>query len=121
MAKGLEKHRERQAAIGRAGKTLARRSGRACEFCEDKGELRAFDTDPESEPSPDSLALLCARCRRLAEGEKQDPRTLRFLEGAIWNEVPAVKQTALAMLRTLTCDWAKEAVETVEGMGEFDE
>ncbi|RME70858.1 MAG: hypothetical protein D6776_11050 [Planctomycetota bacterium] len=117
MAKGYEAHRERLEAIARLGKPLARRAGRRCEWCEaeaggEHGDLRPYDHVPDAEPSLDTLALLCARCRGLIEGERADPRALRFLEGAIWHEVAAVREPAVALLRTLDADWAREALET---------
>ena len=96
MAKGYDEHQARQAAIGRLGKSLARRSGRRCEWCEGKDDLRPYDHRPKREPSEETLALLCRDCRETLAGETRDPQSLRFLEGAIWSEIPAVREPALA-------------------------
>jgi hypothetical protein len=113
MARSLDRHQARVAEIGRLGKNLARRATRRCEWCEDRDELRTFDAAPNSEPTLETLALLCARCREVAGGRSDDPRTLRFLEGAVWSEVPAVRDPAIAVVKTLDCAWAREALETL--------
>ncbi len=116
MAKGYEAHQQRLAEINRLGKALARRAGRRCEWCEAPsggahGELRPYDHAPEAPPSLETLALLCERCRGLIAGERADARTLRFLEGAIWHEAPAVSEPAIALLTRLDADWARAALE----------
>lgn len=111
MAKGLEKHKQRVSEIQSFGKDLARRAGRKCELCEEPGTLHPFDTDVEAEPSLETLLLLCERCTKLVDGEAQDPRTLRFLEGSAWSEVDIVKTTARTLLRAVDADWARDAAE----------
>ena len=113
MAKSLERHRAHVAEINRLGKDLARRASRRCEWCEGRDELRTFDAVPDGEPTLETLALLCERCREVARGRKDDPRTLRFLEGAIWSEVPAIRDPAIAVVKALECAWAREALETL--------
>ncbi|MHC4831143.1 MAG: hypothetical protein ACYTFT_12455, partial [Planctomycetota bacterium] len=92
---------------------LARRASSQCEWCESKDGPRAYDTAPEAEPSLDTLVLLCERCRDIADGQSADPRTLRFLEGAIWSEVPAIKEPAVEALGRLEVEWAKEALDMI--------
>lgn len=111
MAKGLEKHRARQDAIQVHGKDLARRAGKKCELCDGEGDLRPYDTAPASEPSLDTLLLACARCRDLAEGGKADERELRFLETAVWHELPHVAKTARAILGRVDAPWARATLE----------
>ncbi len=113
MAKGREKHQARLDAISLQGKDLARRAKRTCEFCEGRGDLRAVDGDENAEPSLETLALACERCRAVLDGRKDDERTLRFLETAIWNEEPVVARLAKQMLASVDADWARAALEMV--------
>lgn len=115
MARGLDKHRERQDAIAFWGKDLARRAGRTCELCDGTGDLRPFDVDPEEEPGLQTLALICERCRDVLAGTDADPRTLRFLETAIWSELPPVAELARRMLARIDEPWAREALEAAGG------
>ena len=110
MAKGLDKIREREADIAFHGKDLARRAGRVCELCGAGDGLRPYDTAPESEPSLDTLFLCCQRCRALAQGDTGDPRTLRFLETAVWSELEQVQRVARQILRSVDADWARDTL-----------
>lgn len=111
MAKGREKHEARVAEIGLLGKDLARRASQRCELCEGKDDLRVYDTAPDEEPTLDTLALLCARCRGLAEGKREPQETLRFLESAIWSPHPGVASVARAALARVDAGWARMALE----------
>ena len=111
VAKGKEKHQARLQAIQLLGKDLARRARRKCELCETAGELRTHDLAPDDEPALGSVVLLCERCRELAAGQAQDARTLRFLEGAVWNEEPAVAGLARTLLGDVDADWARDTLE----------
>ena len=111
MARGYDKHRERLDEIGRLGKNLARRAKRKCELCEATDDLRPHDLDPDSEPTLDTLVLLCERCRAVADGRRDDPRTLRFLEGAVWSEVPAAAGLARTLVAEVDADWARNTLE----------
>ena len=113
MAKGKEKHQARLDAIGLLGKDLARRARRKCELCEQGGELRPHDLAPDDVPSLESLALLCERCRELATGGEQDPRTLRFLETAMWSEQAHVATLARSLLGAMDVGWARDALELI--------
>lgn len=111
MAKGREKHQARLDAVGLLGKDLARRAARNCELCGGKGDLRPYDTAPDEEPSMDTLALLCERCRAIAGGRDDPPETLRFLEEAIWSSYGGVAKTAQAVLKRVDAGWARAALE----------
>ena len=113
MAKGRQKHQARLEAIQLQGKDLARRAKRKCEFCEGGDDLRIFDGDEDAEPTLASLVLACARCRGVLEGQKEDERSLRFLETAIWNEQPVIARLAKDMLLQVDADWARAALELV--------
>ncbi len=114
MAKGREKHQARLDAIAWLGKDLARRASRRCELCGDNHDLRPYDAEPEvREPTMDTVALLCSRCRAVADGRPDDPQSLRFLENSMWSEVPAVRETSKRILRRLNADWARQALDLV--------
>jgi hypothetical protein len=71
----------------------------------------AWDQHPDDEPNMDRLALLCGRCRELAEGKKADLNELRSIRNALWNNVPAVAEGAALVLARCKEGWAREAIE----------
>lgn len=107
----MERHQERLDEIGRLGKELARRAGRRCEWCEEREGLRPLDTAPDADPTLEALVLLCERCREVAGGRRDDPRTLRFFEGAVWSGVEAVASSARAALARVDADWARDTLD----------
>ena len=111
MAKGKAKHEARLAEISLLGKDLARRAKQRCELCDGKGDLRAHDTRSDQPPTMDTIALFCADCRARAGGRDDPAEQLRFLENAIWSDVPAVSSTAQAMLRRVDAGWARAALD----------
>ncbi len=111
MAKGYQANKERQEQIGSLGKTLAKRAGFACEWCEGKDDLRPWDYRPDGEPSEETLALLCGRCREMAEGRRGDLHELRGIRNALWSPVPAVAEGAARVLAASRESWAREAIE----------
>jgi len=111
MAKGYQANRERQEQIGALGKALAKRAGFACEWCEGKDDLRPWDYRPESEPSEETLALLCGRCREMAEGRRGNLHELRAIRNALWSPVPAVAEGAARVLAASSEPWVREAIE----------
>ncbi len=111
MAKGHQKHQARLDAINFHGKDLARRAKRKCELCEDNDDLRIYDTKPDEEPELETLVLLCARCRKFADGHDPDPRTLRFLEGAVWNEQTHIATLARQLLARVDAQWARDTLD----------
>lgn len=111
MAKGYDKNQERRDEISFLGKDLARRAGRKCELCEESGSLKAHDTQPDEEPELENLVLLCERCTEVVGGRQDDARTLRFLEGAVWNEEPAVAELAKRLIATVDATWARDTME----------
>jgi len=123
MAKGLEKHRERQQQLSLLGKDLARRSGRKCELCHAAGEsLTACEALYQPDPDLDSCLFLCARCREQLESQKNhDTNYLRCLNHSIWSDIPLVQATALYLLDKLDADWAEALAEQVYRYPELDE
>lgn len=113
MARGRDRHTAAQAALAALGKDLSRRGGSACELCGGKETPRPQLIPPPDTPGLDSAILACARCRDLLEGGRlPEPDDLRFLETAIWSELPPVQVAAVRLLRRLTADkipWALEA------------
>lgn len=111
MAKGYQANRERQEQIGALGKILANRAGFACEWCEGKEDLRPWDHRPDTEPSEETLALLCGCCREMAEGRRGDLHELRGIRNALWSPVPAVAEGAARVLAASRESWVREAIE----------
>ncbi|HWI40617.1 MAG TPA: hypothetical protein VNX25_03935 [Verrucomicrobiae bacterium] len=111
MAKGHEAHRERQELVASLGKGLAKRAGFVCEWCASKEDLRPWDRRPQEEPRPETLALLCVRCRELAAGKTPQGGELHALRNALWSDVPAVAEGAAAVLLRTGEGWVREAVE----------
>ena len=111
MVKGYQANQDRNQEIGLLGKQLAKRAGFACEWCAGKEELRPWDYAPKAEVAESNLALLCGRCRFLADGGKGDEQELYSLRNALWSDVPAVAGGAAAVLARHRVSWAREAIE----------
>lgn len=111
MAKGYQANKEHMEAINIFGKALGKRAGFKCEWCESKDDVRTWDYRPDSEPDMDSLALLCGRCRELADGQKADLNELRSIRNALWSNVPAVAEGAARVLAQCKEVWTREAIE----------
>lgn len=111
MARGYDANKERLELVASYGKALAKRAGFACEWCEGKDDLRTWDHRPDAEPSEESLALLCGRCRTVAAGGKADPNELHSIRNALWSNVPAVAEGAARVLAKSREPWVREAIE----------
>jgi len=111
VTKGYDAHRERLDTISGLGKGISKRAGFCCEWCGSKDELRLWDQRPEREPEEGTIALLCVRCRALADGTKADPNELRSIRNALWSDVPAVAEGAARVLVRCREGWAREAIE----------
>ena len=111
MAKGYQAHKERQEELQSFGKSVGKRAGFKCEWCESKDDLRLWDYQPDLSPDMDSLALLCQNCRELADGRRADLNELRSIRNALWSNVPAVAEGAARVLAQCTEAWAREAIE----------
>lgn len=57
MAKGYQANKERQEELQSFGKSVGKRAGFKCEWCESKDDLRLWDYQPDLSPDMDSLAL----------------------------------------------------------------
>ena len=111
MAKGYQANKDRLEAVSLFGKQIGKRAGFKCEWCGSKEDPRLWDYRPEQEPATETLALLCNRCRDLAEGRKANLNELRAIRDALWSDVPAVAEGATRVLASCKEQWAREAIE----------
>lgn len=117
MAKGKEKHEERQAALVFLGKDLARRAKSSCEVCEAAGvPLQVYEVPPAPrDPELEHCALICRRCEAALENARLDldDAEWRCLGNTLWSGVPAVQVAVVRLLRRLApkADWARELLE----------
>ena len=115
MARGRDASQARKGAVAALGKGLSRRARSRCELCEGDQDPRVIEVPPtEDEPSEDAALLACALCRDDIDGKKLgDLGRLRFLETAIWSEVPPVQVVAVRLLRRVAEheDWARETLD----------
>ena len=111
MAKGYHANKEHMEAINALGKTVGKRAGFRCEWCEGKDDLRLWDYKPGLEPNVDTLALLCGGCRGLSEGKQAGVNEMRPIRNALWSTVPAVAEGAARVLARCKEAWAREAIE----------
>jgi protein PhnA len=111
MAKVHLAHQERLADMQAFGKDVGKRASFKCEWCEARENLRLWDYQPDQPPNMDTLALLCERCRDLANGRKADANELRSIRNALWSNVPAVAEGSARVLAQCKEAWAREAIE----------
>jgi protein PhnA len=111
MAKGYQANKERQVALAEFGKSIGKRASFKCEWCEGKDDLRLWDYRPDSDPEPETLALLCRRCRDLAAGVKPEQNELKSIRNALWSDIPAIAEGAARVLAQCREPWAREAIE----------
>lgn len=111
MAKGDRLHKEHLDAVNLLGKTVSKRAGFRCEWCEGSEGLRLWEYQPEQEPAPENLALLCDACRALYASKSADAHQLRSVRNALWSDVPAVAEGAAIVLSRCKEPWAREAIE----------
>jgi protein PhnA len=111
MAKGYQANKERQEELQSFGKSVGKRAGFKCEWCDSKDDLRLWDYQPDLSPDMDSLALLCQNCRELADGRRAELNELRSIRNALWSNVPAVAEGAARVLAQCKEAWAREAIE----------
>jgi hypothetical protein len=111
MAKGDKLHKEHLDAVNLFGKSIAKRAGFRCEWCAGSDGLRLWEYQPDQDPSPENLALLCDDCRALYASKSGDPHRLRAVRNALWSDVPAVAEGAAIVLSRCREPWAREAIE----------
>ncbi len=118
MAKGLEKHRERERKLSLFGKDLTRRSRSCCELCGASGRtLEIYELGPiPAEPEYDRCLFLCPECREpLKNSAALQAERWHFLKEAVWSEERVVQALAARILDRLgrTESWAAELLEEV--------
>lgn len=118
MAQKLKKHQERQHALSLLGKPMARRARSKCELCTAAGvSLAPLEVPPiPEEPELESTLMLCEPCHKAASGKKIDFSTWRFLESAVWSELPATQVVAVRLLKKLGQNkvaWANDTLENL--------
>lgn len=111
MAKGYDANREHKDLVASFGKVLGKRAGFTCEWCGSKDDLRPWEYAPGGEPAPEVLALLCSRCRALADGAPAEPGELHALRNALWSDIEAIAGGAGRVLLRSKVPWAREAIE----------
>ena len=112
MARGRDRHQAHKAAVAALGRNLSRRAKSCCELCGESGSLKVVEVagGPE-DPAEDWALMLCERCQDL---DRQDPASLRFLEGTMWSETVPAQVLAVRSLRKLAADevvWATDALD----------
>lgn len=113
MATGFHAHRARREAASALGKELTRRSKSHCELCRASGERLEVVEVPPLPDTPDAnrAMLLCESCGEGLLGGRLEPGQWRFLEEAVWSDVPPVQVAAVRMARRLQAKgtgWAQE-------------
>ena len=116
MAKGLEKHQDRQRKLSLFGKDLTRRSGACCELCSQSGvSLKVFEVPPAAqEPEYEKCLFICDDCRdALAKPKKMISDRWRVLNETIWSEVAPAQVMAARILDFLSKDhtWARDLLD----------
>jgi len=111
MAKGYQGNKDRLEEISSFGKSIGKRAGFKCEWCESKDDLRVWDYKPDVPPDMDTLTLLCQQCRHWADGRKASANELRSIRNALWSNIPAVAEGAACVLARCKEPWAREAIE----------
>jgi len=114
MARGREAHDARVAAVQALGKDLSRRARSKCELCGEAGPLRIHEPLPAPDaPELDEALLVCDACTMAIAGHR-DPHALRFLETAVWSELPIAQVAAVRLLEQLVADevdWAADLAD----------
>jgi len=108
---GYQANKERLEEISALGKTIGKRAGFKCEWCESKDDLRVWDYQPDLPPGMETLALLCGRCRDWADGRKAESNELRSIRNALWSNIPAIAEGSARVLARCKEPWAREAIE----------
>jgi hypothetical protein len=111
MAKGYQGNKERLEEISSFGKSIGKRAGFKCEWCESKDDLLVWDYKPDVSPNMETLALLCQQCRDWADGRKPSSNELRSIRNALWSNIPSVAEGAAKVLARCKESWAREAIE----------
>lgn len=117
MARGREKHDAYRQALSLLGKDLARRAKSRCELSEERGSLVTYDLEGASvEPSLEHVLLVSPTVEEHLEGRNLQGNNARYLENAVWSELPVVRRAAIKILEQVQESWAEEALENARMM-----
>ncbi|WP_027856239.1 PhnA protein [Marinobacterium jannaschii] len=100
MARGHSRHGAHH-NLNHFGKELVRRCSAHCELCDAQGvKLKIYEVPPiPADAMLDHCIMICETCYEQIEKPKRlDADHWRCLYNSIWNDTPAVKVAALAML-----------------------
>ena len=108
----------RKDALSSLGKELTRRSRAKCELCGQSGiSLTAKEIPPVGEaPEVDKTLFLCKRCEEGVDGGNLQPETWRFLEAAVWSQLPAAQVAAVRICRRLAGEDIAWATDTISNL-----
>ncbi len=118
MARGYDEAKDRKNKVSLFGKNLSRRSKSTCELCGESGvSLNIYEVGKiEVEPDFDRCIHICNTCMDTIERlKKADENDLRFLNNAIWSEVPIVKATAIDIIKKINgrYSWIDDLLDMV--------
>ena len=117
MARGREKHEAYQQALNLLGKDLARRARSRCELSEERGSLVIYDLEDSSvEPSLEHVIMVSPTVKEHLDGKNLEGNNTRYLENAVWSELPAVRRAAIRILEQVNEIWAREALDNARMM-----
>ncbi len=116
MTKKLSAKKARLDDLALLGKDLTRRSHAHCELCGHGGtRLAALEVDPlPPEPELAHTLFLCGQCRLAMTPKELNGQYWRFLETAIWSDLPPAQVTAVRLTRRLSSqgeDWARSLLD----------
>ena len=118
MTTGLQRHLNRQADLAAMGRALARRAHSSCELCGAREtSLSTAEVDPLPEsPHMDHAVLLCNACSGAIEGGSMEESQARFLEVAVWSELPPIQVLAVRLTRRLAAEGVPWAVPLLDDL-----
>ncbi len=125
MAKGLDKHKERQQLLSSFGKQLTRRAKSCCELCSQNDvKLSVFEFNENiKEVVFENLLFICETCENELNKKKYDSNYWKFLLETVWSEEPIIQAQAVVILKKLSIDnqWATDILDQVYLSPEVEE
>lgn len=118
MAKGVDRKKARQEGLTQLGKDLTRRSHAHCELCGHGGTgLEAMEVAPlPDKPALERTIFICNQCQEAMSPKSLTAQYWRFLETAIWSDLPPAQVTAVRLTRKLSDqgeNWATTLLESL--------
>lgn len=89
------------------------RSAGTCELCPATDELEVYTVPPESNATPNTSLLICAKClSQIEKKEELDSKHWGGLTETMWSEVPGIQVVSWRMLNRFRNEsWAAEQLE----------